>query len=414
MNIFEMILIDFILITFPLTLYLFYIAYNYNICKRENYLCFNITLLLSLYLITEFGVSSFYTPLIIIAVPLIIAYYKKDYLTVTLLSVMMVMYNYTNFNFNIFLLIIEYLLYYIIYFIFNLKNKRFIYFLIVFIVLKIIFSSVMLEQTINEPITEIIFKVLFLGLITLIITTFVLILINKGEDIIKYHMSIKKLEREKQIRTSLFKITHEIKNPLAVCKGYLDMLDTKNNEQVKKYVPIIKSEIDRTLVLLQDFLSINKTKIVKEPMDINLLIEDVIGSFNSIFKEKRIECNLELVDDEIYINGDYNRLTQVFINVIKNSIEAIDKEQGIINIKTSVENNFFRVVIEDNGCGITDDVINRISEPFFTTKQNGTGLGVALSKEILDAHKATMKYNSNLGKGTVVTILIPIEKGESD
>lgn len=413
MNICDIMLFDFVLITFPLTLYLFYVAYNQNICKRENYLFFNITLLLSLYLITRFGVSNFYTPLMIIAVPLIIAYYKKDNLTITLLSMILITYNYTNFKFNIFILLIEYILYYIVYYLFNIKKKNFYYFLIVFIILKIFFSSLMLWQTMHEPIIEIILKVLFLSLMTIIISFFSLILINKGEEIMKYHMSIKKLEREKQIKTSLFKITHEIKNPLAVCKGYLDMLDTKNSVQVEKYIPIIKSEIDRTLVLLQDFLCMNKTKIVKEPMDINLLIEDVVNSFDSIFKQKNIECNLQLIDDEIYINGDYNRLTQVFINIIKNSIEAIDKDCGIINIRTSMENDCFKVTIKDNGCGITSDVMNRISEPFFTTKKNGTGLGVALSKEILNAHKATMEYDSKLGKGTLVTILMPIEKGEN-
>ncbi len=411
MNFFEILLINFILITFPLTLYLFYVAYNTNIGKGENGFVYNITLLTSLFLITKFGVVLHYSSIIIVVAPLIIAYYKKDYFTISLLSVILIIYDYMVYHFNLPLLFIEYILYLALSFFFNSKKEKFPYFLVLLMVLKVLFTIIMLSLTTTNPVGEIVFRTILLGLNALIITIFALILLNKGEDIMKYHMSIKKLEKEKQIRTSLFKITHEIKNPLAVCKGYLDMLDTKDNKQVEKYIPIIKSEIDKTLVLLQDFLCMNKEKFVKEPMDINLLIEDVVDSFESIFKNKKIRCNLCLLDDEIYINGDYNRLTQVFTNIIKNSIEAMDKKDAMIEVKTFIENGYFQTIVEDNGCGINADVLKKISEPFFTTKKNGTGLGVSLSKEILNAHKATMEYNSEEGSWTMVKILIPIEKG---
>ena len=151
-------------------------------------------------------------------------------------------------------------------------------------------------------------------------------------------MTLKELEEEKQIRLSLFKITHEIKNPIAVCKGYLDMLNVKDSKQVERYVPILKSEINRLLSLLQDFLLINKSNLDLDIMDMNMLIEETIEKLNPLLEENNIKLDLNLIDDEIYINGDYNRLSQVLINIIKNSIEAIPEEhKGKINITTKIK-----------------------------------------------------------------------------
>ena len=98
---------------------------------------------------------------------------------------------------------------------------------------------------------------------------FTIYLLNQAENIINMHIKYRQIVKEKQIQTSLFKITHEIKNPIDVCKGYLDMYDENNLEKTKKYIPIIKEEIDRVLILLEDFLSMNKQKINKDILDIN-------------------------------------------------------------------------------------------------------------------------------------------------
>ena len=102
-------------------------------------------------------------------------------------------------------------------------------------------------------------------------------------------MNIKEIERNKQIKTSLFRITHEIKNPIAVCKGYLDMFDKDNQDHFKKYIPILKDEINRTLLLLEDFLAMNKVKINKDIIDINLLIEEVVKNIKMLCTKNNIE-----------------------------------------------------------------------------------------------------------------------------
>ena len=228
-----------------------------------------------------------------------------------------------------------------------------------------------------------------------------------AKKVLKSHLSYKELQKEKQIRLSLFKITHEIKNPIAVIKGYLDMLDVKDKKQVEKYIPIIKSETDRILTILQDFLLINKMNLDLDIMDINMLIEDVIFKLEGVLKEKNVKLNLHLIDDEVYINGDYNRLSQVFINIIKNSIEAINNK-GKIDIKSKIVENKLEITITDDGVGISKDVINKIKEPFYTTKSRGSGLGVSLIYEIIEAHKGSVVYKSDYNVGTKVIIKLPI------
>ena len=410
MNLFKVILINFIFTTFPLIIYLFYIAYNQNIGKKENNLIFDMALLTSVYLIITFSSVSF--SLMIINVPLLMAYHKKDKLSIFLMSMFIIVYYFYFYKFNLIFLIIEYVIYYIVYEFLTKKKKETFVLANVFVIIKAFFMTFFMWQIDyynDNSIFQVLFEVFILSIVLFLIAQFVLILLEKGEEILKYHMSIKDLEKEKQIQTSLFKITHEIKNPMAVCKGYLDMLDINNRDQVKKYIPIVKEEIERTLIILQDFLSITKTKIEKDLMDVNMLVEDVVNSFSPIMKQNNINSNINLLDEEIYINGDYNRLTQVLINIIKNSIEAIDKETGKIDVTTKKIDNIFEIVIKDNGIGMNQETLSRISEPFFTTKKSGTGLGVSFSKEILRAHGADIKYNSIQENGTTVRITIPIE-----
>ena len=115
--------------------------------------------------------------------------------------------------------------------------------------------------------------------------------------------------------------------------------------------------------------------------------------------------------DEIYIEGDYDRLKQVLINLIKNSIESIKKDDiGLIKLKINYTFKKVCIILEDNGIGMNKETLKRIGEPFYTTKKNGTGLGVKLSKEIVELHNGKIIYESKLGKGTMVKIFLPIKK----
>ena len=212
---------------------------------------------------------------------------------------------------------------------------------------------------------------------------------------------------ESKLKDSLFKLTHEIKNPIAVCKGYLDMINLDNSEKSRKYINIIKSEIDRSLNVISDFMEYSRIKINKEIFDLGLLMDEIYESFEILLKDKDIVFNYDNKYDEIYLWGDFDRLKQVFVNVLKNSIEAISNG-GIIDMGVLLEDKEVIITISDNGQGMDSDTLNNVKEMFWTTKKNGTGLGVALSNEIVVAHGGELNYESEEGKGTKCIIKLPI------
>ena len=402
-NVFQQILLNIILLVFPLIFNLFYWTYSNNIDKEQSKTFLDFALLSSIYLLITFNeLENNLTIVLLFNIPLIFAYIKKRSYIGIIISIILV-YIYYGLGMNIFLLIFEYIVYFIIYLL-TYKRKESL-FLILFFVFKSLFSiSTYFIYDEKFYLTN-----SLLMLVTFIVITYLIIyMYNKGEDIIKLHMSIKELENDKQIRDSLFKITHEIKNPIAVCKSYLDMFDINNKEHIK-YINILKEENEKILLLLQDFLAMNKIKIQKEILDINMLLEDVVDQLTPLLKGKNIKFDYDIALDEVFIEGDYNRLNQVFINMIKNSVEALD---GIKNPKISlnhkIDGNKFIISIEDNGSGINESDMERIKEPFYTTKKNGTGLGVSLSCEIISAHDGTLEYFSKVNEGTKVVISLPI------
>ena len=209
---------------------------------------------------------------------------------------------------------------------------------------------------------------------------------------------------------SLFKIAHEVKNPLAVCKGYLSMIKKDNIDEAFNYIDIINKEVDKSLMIIGDFSEFGKIKLNIDILDISYLVEEVVDTLSSMFKSSNAKVFLDLLDDEIFIDADYNRIKQVLVNVFKNSLEAKSSSPLLIDVKMKVDNiGYINIIIKDNGIGMSKESLDKISEPFFSTKENGTGLGVALSKEIIELHGGSVRYKSSLGKGTTVIISLPLK-----
>ena len=156
-------------------------------------------------------------------------------------------------------------------------------------------------------------------------------------------------------------------------------------------------------------MEFSKIKLNLEIMDIEMLISEVLNTLDNLLNEKNIKLNYNIIDDEIFINGDYNRLKQVFINILKNSIEALDGiNNAKIDVKYYIENKNIIIEIIDNGIGISEEIKEKIFEAFYTTKGSGTGLGVPLSKEIIEGHNGRLEYFSKEKEGTKVEITLPI------
>jgi len=397
MNLIDTIIVNIIYIMFPLLCYLFYVSHNKSFSKKSNELFLEIALFTSTYLCVKMGNKE----LLLINIPLLICFLYKRNICALILSSFISGYYIIVLNYNPILVITEYIFYYAMYLIYKYRRLPGKYYIILFVVLKFIMNIIYNFDSMEN--------VLFSGVIFIISSYLILIFFKKSLDITNIHMSLKEIEKEKQIRNSLFKITHEIKNPIAVCKGYLDMFDKNNPRHINDFIPIVKQEINRTLTIMNDFMEFSKIKLNLEIMDIEMLLEEVLKTLDNLLNEKNIKLKYQETDDEIFINGDYDRLKQVFINIIKNSIEALDSvSNGIIDVKYYVQNKNIIIEITDNGIGMSEEVKNKIFEAFYTTKRCGTGLGVPLSKEIIEGHKGIFEYFSKENEGTKVKITLPI------
>lgn len=369
-NVFDTIIVSIILLLFPILCYLMYLVVNKDVNSKRKELVLKFSLVSIFYLIYKFNIC-FKLNILMLMIPIILAYKNNYKLLYILLNFIMIITNINN------TAVYFYIINLILMLILN-KNKDFTKSIIITIITTIIFI-----YSYDNKFYNYLYIVVFVSIINLVYYTMI-----KGEEIVDFHTEYNNLKREYEVRKSLFKITHEIKNPLAVIKAYIDMFDYDDKDKIKRYIPIISREVDKLLNLLQDFLLINKDNINKDIMDINLLIEDVIECMSI----NNIKIDVDNQYDEILTYGDYNRLNQVLTNLIKNSIEANCSK---IKIKVNISDNIISIEVIDNGSGISSSIKEDIYKPFYTTKKNGTGLGVSLSKEIIEAHNGTLSYISD-------------------
>ena len=217
--------------------------------------------------------------------------------------------------------------------------------------------------------------------------------------------TVEQLKNEEKIKEKA--IVELIQNPTEeIKKSVIEQIPVEQKENIiEEEIEIIKNELNRTLTIMDDFMNYTKIKVNLDIIDINMLLNEVLESFSLIFKINNIDLINKVTDDEIYINGDYDRLKQVFINLIKNGIESFDGKKGKLEINTKENNKEVIISIIDNGCGMDEDILKNINEMFYTTKKNGTGIGLPLSNEIIKLHNGKLNFYSKKGKGTTVEII---------
>lgn len=409
MNFFSDICLNLILLFFPMLVYLVCFAYKSNLSDKYLDKLFDFVLVLSSFLIFIYGnYKNMYLSLII-NVPLIFSYLRKRSIFV-ILSVVLVLYQVYVFKFNILIVVLEYLLYYFVNYFIRKRNFLLYGNIMYFIVVKSFFVSFYSFYYL-DPINGVFVNLgyIFLSLFFLYLATFLYYkLVQKTEDFVKLNEIDNMANNEKTVRNCLFRVTHEIKNPIAVCKGYLDMI---SKDKMDQYLPIIKSEINRSLMIMDDVLACSLIKLNLDIIDLNLLLEDTYQMAVLLLKDRGDNLVLDINDDEVYFMGDFDRLKQVMVNLIKNSIEARrDEGDLLINIRGYLSNDSYIIEVCDNGIGIDRKNLGKVGEMFFTTKVTGTGLGVNLCKEIIEGHKGSISYFSKKNNGTKVVIKLPIDK----
>ncbi len=212
-------------------------------------------------------------------------------------------------------------------------------------------------------------------------------------------------------------VAHEVRNPLTVIKGFIQLFQI-NKEDQGKYFDLMLSEIERIESILHEFLSIAKTDIIPtEKKNLYSIMKNVVSLINTKAIMTNIQIEIISESKELVIECCENQLKQVFINILQNSIEAMpDGGKIFIHMKT---NRINEVIIDlvDEGIGIPEERIKRLGEPFYSTKEKGTGIGLMLSYKIIEQHQGRISIMSKVGVGTSVTIYLPMfqqEKSLSD
>lgn len=201
-------------------------------------------------------------------------------------------------------------------------------------------------------------------------------------------------------------IAHEIRNPLTSIKGFIQLFKTEQHQ--KEYYDIVLSELDRINDIVGEFLVLAKpTAAVFAEKDIKELIKDVVTLINTQSILNNVQIFVEFECDLPRISCEENQLKQVLLNLLKNAIEAMPSG-GNIDVKVKVkEEGKISIQIIDQGIGIPKERIPTLGEPFYTTKEKGTGLGLMTCYKIIESHNGELTIDSEVNEGTTIEIILP-------
>lgn len=406
MNNIENFILNSILILFPMLIYGYFIAYRQNLKKEKIDVLQSAFLYISFYLAIYYEkYSSLEYQYLSIIIPVIIAYLYNNKKDALFMSTIVALYSFFILKYPLYVILPFLLTLFLFYKYYSKRNKSKLFFTIGSSIIVIVSTLINALHTYNLDTVIVTCYALLIYIICIIIIS---IGIEEANNVINLHNNLKHFEKEKELRLSIFKITHEIKNPLAVIKGYLDMFDVDDKDKSNRYLGIMGNELTRTLNLLNDFLEFTKIKIYKKETDMNILMDEVKDILIPLFNAKKIDYYFK-VEDNLIVNIDGIRMKQVILNVIKNSIEACESETGKVKTTIFGDKEELIILVKDNGEGMTKETLDQITTPFHTTKEYGTGLGVSLSNEIIKAHGGTLSYSSALKKGTTCKIALPLK-----
>ncbi len=215
-------------------------------------------------------------------------------------------------------------------------------------------------------------------------------------------------ERLAAVGQAVAHVAHEIRNPLMIIGGVTNQIRAKlDDEKDLHKIDMVIEEVMRLERLVADLGDFTKGyKLVKRPADINSVIQDVVKIMTGVWPDERYFFKKMLSKELCEINCDPDKLKQVFINIISNGLEAM-QEGGTISISTEKIPRGIEIRINDEGVGIPNDQIQRIFEPFYTTRESGSGLGLSISYKLIEAHNGDIWAISNPGKGSTFIIQLP-------
>ncbi|WP_286184809.1 HAMP domain-containing sensor histidine kinase [Bacillus sp. SD075] len=267
-------------------------------------------------------------------------------------------------------------------------------------------STVVFELTIGISLWKQYFTIQVIGIVVVILLWEVIL---TNFQVLEKLVKAEKLQIVSHLAAS---ISHEVRNPLTVTRGYIQMLseDVPSHTKVK-YANIALMELDRATEVINDYLTFAAISPENtERLRVSEEIHHVVNSIKPLANNNGTELKLSLFEDEAYyIMGERKKFQQCLFNILKNGIESMH-DDGEIYIQLILAASTIQIKIQDQGIGMTQEQIYRLGEPYFTTKNKGTGLGMMVSYSIIKSMDGKVYVSSVLGKGTCFSINLPIHR----
>ncbi|MDP4525965.1 sensor histidine kinase [Bacillus halotolerans] len=207
-------------------------------------------------------------------------------------------------------------------------------------------------------------------------------------------------------------VAHEVRNPLTVVRGFVQLLfndESFQNKSSADYKKLVLSELDRDQGIITNYLDIAKQQLYeKEIFDLSSLIRETSSLMISYANYKSVTVEAD-AEPDLLVYGDATKLKQAVINLMKNSIEAVPPGKGVIQVSAKRSGHMIVIKISDNGVGMTDHQMQKLGEPYYSLKTNGTGLGLTVTFSIIEHHHGTISFSSSFQRGTIVTIKLPAD-----
>lgn len=264
------------------------------------------------------------------------------------------------------------------------------------------------------------------GVLALIISLIVMLgrkFVRSHEQVVRYSKELEMFNNELQrsekmeiISELAASVAHEVRNPLQVTRGFMQLLGERSNQSQQEYLNLALKELDRASAIITDFLTFAKPELEQvSKLNLSEELRHVTGILMPLANIGGGTIKLD-VPATIHIMGNSSKLKQAMVNLVKNSIEALSGE-GTIKIWAYIEKGQAVIHVRDNGVGMDVEELERLGEPYFSNKTKGTGLGLMVTFRIIEAMRGKIHFTSHKGIGTEVVIripLAPIDEGKSE
>ncbi|MBB6673271.1 two-component system sensor histidine kinase NtrB [Cohnella nanjingensis] len=215
---------------------------------------------------------------------------------------------------------------------------------------------------------------------------------------------VDKMERLSLVGQMAASITHEIRNPMAVIRGFVQLLNERSPPAQQSYFRIVLEELDRANAIINDFLSLAQNRIVeKEMSSLHDVLNDMMPLIWADANMRGQTVDLALSEDTGLLELNVKEIKQLVLNLARNGMEAMH-DKGVLHISTQDLHDRVLLRVSDEGVGIPPEKLERLFEPFFTTKAQGTGLGLALCLSIVERHHGKIQVESKVGEGTTFLV----------